>query len=50
MNTNHPVARLAAGTMNVSEIARHAGLQQMAAARIKIDPAAAEAMLANWAL
>jgi hypothetical protein len=36
--------------MNVSEIARHPGLQRMAVARIKTDPAAAEAMPANWAL
>jgi hypothetical protein len=36
--------------MNVSEIARHAGLHRMAVARIKADPAAAEAMVANWGL
>jgi hypothetical protein len=35
--------------MNGSEIARHVGLQRMAVARIKADPAPAEAMLANWA-
>jgi hypothetical protein len=34
--------------MNVSEIARHVGLQRMTVARSKTDPAA-EAMLANWA-
>jgi hypothetical protein len=34
--------------MNVSEIARHMGLQRMAVARIRADPAAAEEMLANW--
>jgi hypothetical protein len=38
----------AAATMNVSEIARRVGLQRMAVARIKADPAAAEGMLANW--
>jgi hypothetical protein len=36
--------------MNVSEIARHGRLQRMAVACIKVDPAAAEAMLANWGL
>jgi putative DNA-invertase from lambdoid prophage Rac len=41
---------LAAGTMNGSEIARHVGLRGMVVARIKTDPAAAEAMLANWGL
>jgi putative DNA-invertase from lambdoid prophage Rac len=41
---------LAAGTMNVSEIGRHVGLQRMAVARIKADPAAAEAMLVNRGL
>jgi putative DNA-invertase from lambdoid prophage Rac len=41
---------LAAGTMNVSKIARHVSLQRMAVVRIKADPAAAEAMLANWGL
>jgi hypothetical protein len=35
-------ALLAAGTVNVSEIARQVGLQRMAVARIKADPAAAE--------
>jgi glycine cleavage system aminomethyltransferase T len=39
---------ISAGTMTVSEIARHVGLQRMAVARIKADPAAAEAMLAKW--
>lgn len=43
-------ALLAAGTMNVSEIARHVGLQRMAVTRIKADPTATEAMLVNWGL
>jgi putative DNA-invertase from lambdoid prophage Rac len=38
------------GTMNVSQIAQAAGLQRMAVTRTKADPAAAEAMLRNWAL
>lgn len=41
---------LGAGTANVSEIARTVGLDRMAVARIKADPAAAEVMLANWGL
>jgi hypothetical protein len=38
------------GTTNVSQIAQESGLQRMAVTRIKADPAAAEAMLRNWAL
>jgi hypothetical protein len=34
----------------VSQIAKAAGLQRMAVARIKANPAAAEAMLSAWAL
>lgn len=41
---------IAAGAMNVSQIAETVSLQRMAVARIKADPAAAEAMLANWGL
>jgi DNA invertase Pin-like site-specific DNA recombinase len=44
------VALVNQGTMNVSQIAEAAGLQRMAVTRIKADPAAAEAMLQNWAL
>ena len=36
------------GRRHHGEIARHVGLQRMATARIKADPATAEAMLANW--
>lgn len=35
---------------NLSEIARQVGIHRMAVARIKADPAASEAMLANWHL
>jgi len=41
---------LGAGAMTVSEIARTVGLDRMAVARIKADPAGHEAMLANWSL
>lgn len=43
-------ALLANGVMPISEVARRVGLQRMAVARIKADPAAAESMLANWGL
>ncbi len=38
------------GTMNISEIAKTAGLQRMAAARIRKNPASAEQQLQNWGL
>jgi hypothetical protein len=38
------------GTTNVNQIAKAAGLQRMAVARIKANPAAAEAMLRTWSL
>jgi putative DNA-invertase from lambdoid prophage Rac len=38
------------GTMNISEIAKTAGLQRMAAARIRENPASAEQQLQNWGL
>jgi hypothetical protein len=41
---------LAAGTTNVSDIARHIGLQRCAVTRIKADLVAAEVMLTNWGL
>ena len=40
-------ALLAAGAMNISGIAQHVGLQRMAVARIRDDPATAERMLAT---
>jgi putative DNA-invertase from lambdoid prophage Rac len=38
------------GTTNVNQIAKATGLQRMAVARIKANPAAAETMLRNWAM
>ena len=36
------------GSLNVSQIAKAVGLERMAVARIKQDPAKAEQMLATW--
>jgi putative DNA-invertase from lambdoid prophage Rac len=47
---NQVVTLINQGTTNVSQIAKAAGLQRMAVARIKTNPAAAEAMLQAWAL
>ena len=47
---NHVMSLINQGTTNVSQIGAAAGLQRMAVARIKADPAAAEAMLRTWAM
>lgn len=44
------LALVGQGTMNISEIAKTAGLQRMAAARIRENPASAEQQLQNWGL
>lgn len=38
------------GTMSISEIAKTAGLQRMAATRIRENPASAEQQLQNWGM
>ena len=38
------------GTMNVSQIAKAVGLQRMAVARIRENPANAEQQLTTWGL